>query len=489
MYKKIVIFFFLGFILFFFHTRGIAYNDEGYIVHSAQRMLQGEVPYKDFQIAYTPGSFMLVALVFKLFGQMILVERLMMLLISLLTIIIIFLISKKSSYSFFLTILTISFYISWGPTHINFAWPVMFTLFTGFSACLFLIISIRHGSSFFMFLVGVFTIITFLFKQNFGLALFLNNIFTILFIKKLRDFNLIKYYFFGLFSTLFLFIFYLYLNHSFDVFIETMQIRIFERIIFEKSIDTPFIYYGNFFNKLLKTVFYLSPLLISCLALFLSFKKKYQYFFLSSFCFFYYLFGIRPTTDYIHFVPLLSLSGFSFITAIKLSENYFIKIFLIFTSILFIIIGFYTALYKGYMRWETPLIENNSLLIYPKINIWVDTKYASTMPALSNYIKSQTKDKDYIFISRYVPMLYFSSDRKNATDFDYLSLNELNKKDQLNAISDIKNKNVELVLTPTSISEWDNNNSLLADYIKKNYAIVKKMNEFVFWKKYKNYNE
>lgn len=49
--------------------------DEGVIVYGAERVLQGDVPYRDFWGVYPPGQFWSVAALFKLFGSSILVER------------------------------------------------------------------------------------------------------------------------------------------------------------------------------------------------------------------------------------------------------------------------------------------------------------------------------------------------------------------------------------------------------------------------------
>jgi len=49
--------------------------DEGFAVYNAFRVMNGEVPYKDFWMIYPPGQFYTLALLFKLFGANILVER------------------------------------------------------------------------------------------------------------------------------------------------------------------------------------------------------------------------------------------------------------------------------------------------------------------------------------------------------------------------------------------------------------------------------
>src|SRR3982074_2157220 len=52
--------------------------DEGYFLDLADRVLRGQLPYRDFATYYTPGIFYLFALVFKLFGISLLPIRFLM---------------------------------------------------------------------------------------------------------------------------------------------------------------------------------------------------------------------------------------------------------------------------------------------------------------------------------------------------------------------------------------------------------------------------
>src|SRR5438046_1521298 len=49
--------------------------DEGIILQGAQRILEGQVLYRDFFSFYTPGSYYLLALAFKIFGNSFIVAR------------------------------------------------------------------------------------------------------------------------------------------------------------------------------------------------------------------------------------------------------------------------------------------------------------------------------------------------------------------------------------------------------------------------------
>jgi Dolichyl-phosphate-mannose-protein mannosyltransferase len=64
-----------GAYLFLFYNYANLNGDEGIILQGAQRILDGQVLYRDFFSFYTPGSYYLTALLFKLFGSSILTAR------------------------------------------------------------------------------------------------------------------------------------------------------------------------------------------------------------------------------------------------------------------------------------------------------------------------------------------------------------------------------------------------------------------------------
>src|SRR5258708_35149545 len=49
--------------------------DEGIVLQGASRILDGQVPYRDFFSFYTPGSLYLVAVLFRVFGNSLAVAR------------------------------------------------------------------------------------------------------------------------------------------------------------------------------------------------------------------------------------------------------------------------------------------------------------------------------------------------------------------------------------------------------------------------------
>jgi hypothetical protein len=55
--------------------QGLEVYDEGFSVYGAERLLNGEIPYRDFLALHSPGIYYLQAGLFKLFGSSIIVER------------------------------------------------------------------------------------------------------------------------------------------------------------------------------------------------------------------------------------------------------------------------------------------------------------------------------------------------------------------------------------------------------------------------------
>lgn len=57
------------------YNRGFNLLDEGFVLHVAERVLRGQVPYRDFFTQLTPGAFLTLAAVFKLFGPSVIAGR------------------------------------------------------------------------------------------------------------------------------------------------------------------------------------------------------------------------------------------------------------------------------------------------------------------------------------------------------------------------------------------------------------------------------
>lgn len=467
-------------VLFFFYSRGFIPHDEGWIINPAQRISQGEIPYRDFHYIYTPAVAYLIGLGFKLFGASILLSRLITMAVSLLTIYILMLLTQSITKKKYAYLIPTTIYIVWLPIHINFAWPIVYSILSGLATCLLLLIFRRKRLFYLIFLAGITTGLTILFKQNIGFALLLNNVIFFLFEQKLRKKIYIFLYLFGVTFLPIILCIYFYFNHALIPFINDMYFFIIKEFILKGLQSTPFIYPDIWYKEAVKALLYLFPLLISITSAIFTFKKNKSFVFLATFSGFYYLLGIRPTTDFMHLVPLLSITGIPLLLVLFYANNRFVKIACSLIFISSIMLGLYSALFMNYYRWDTPIIHQNLYTSSPRLGVLTDAKYHEIIPTIDDYIESHTTQKSYLFIYSFSPSFYLLTDRKNPTKFIYLPISLLSNNDQKEIIQNLTNKNVPIVLTDIDIKD---EKSKIADYIKSNYKEVKKISNYTIWQK------
>ena len=95
---------------------GLAY-DEGYLLDSVERILDGQVIYRDFHHTYAPGGFYLLAALFKIFGHNILIERAVFALLEALRCALAFLVVRTVTKSRFAYLAPVLIVIAPGPWH------------------------------------------------------------------------------------------------------------------------------------------------------------------------------------------------------------------------------------------------------------------------------------------------------------------------------------------------------------------------------------
>ena len=144
--------------------------DEGIILQGAQRILRGEVLYRDFFSFFTPGSYYFVALIFKIFGSSIIVARTALVLIGAAFSVITYLLARRvcsrESSLFVAGLVT--------ATTLPYRFLVLHNWDSTLWACLAVYSAVRLMESpgrRWAFAVGTFVSLTFLFEQSKGAGL------------------------------------------------------------------------------------------------------------------------------------------------------------------------------------------------------------------------------------------------------------------------------------------------------------------------------
>lgn len=464
-------------ILSFFYNKGFSTGDEGYILHAAQRLHNGELPYKDFNFIYTPASLFVISATYVFFGESILSGKLLVVFIAIITSLFIYLVTHRLVKNRLIAVLSVLVYLAWAPSHINFPLPVIFCLLTGTISLFIFIKLLENPKKLYYFTLGLSVFLTFFFKQNFGLALFFEYTLLFLVFKKLRKKSIL--YFLSFLLCLVIFYLYLFFTQSIYSFFYYSNYA-FQEYFIRNMVVAPFPLDSSIpILSLLKIFLYLSPLVMSALVILYCLHKKNTIEFIAGALFvgFYYLAGIYPSTDYVHISPLLSLLGLPL--AFLINVKYFKLTILVYILFLCVIIGgFYTALFKGFYRWNAPIVQQKYYLNHPRMMVWSDNKDLVT---LVSYIQNNTSRNDYIYFYLYEPMFYFISDRKNPVK--YLDSFLPDEKLQSEYINSITNRNTKLIISAAPVNTWFK--SPLSAYILNNYTASSTISAYTVWKRKK----
>lgn len=151
------------------YDKGIPNLDEGWILAMSNRVLQGDLPYRDFFLLPSPGSVYLNTWMFRFFGTSIIAERLATLLLASLGTLATYLLARLGMGTFFSVGASLLFLVWQIPIYFqaNYSWyAVVFSICSFFMMGLFIKDSGR--SRWKLLLAGSLCAMSFMFKQNVG---------------------------------------------------------------------------------------------------------------------------------------------------------------------------------------------------------------------------------------------------------------------------------------------------------------------------------
>ncbi|MFL6216893.1 MAG: ArnT family glycosyltransferase [Blastocatellia bacterium] len=151
-----------------FYRRGLGLAVIGYSIAPTERVLQGEVPYRDFLFNYTPGILWLNALLMKAFGVTLLTVRAGLLVTKLSTLALVYLLARRLTNSR-LALLPVALTLAWlGYEHIFNPYPDVYFMVPALAG---LLCALRYDESErarWLLLMGLMAGAVFLFKHNVG---------------------------------------------------------------------------------------------------------------------------------------------------------------------------------------------------------------------------------------------------------------------------------------------------------------------------------
>lgn len=150
---------------------GLKVYDEGVTVYGASRILDGYLPYRDFWTVYMPGHYYLYALVFKIFGVSLLVERITSIILMVGSSIIIFFIARKVLPAIF-ALLVFFFSAVWLSSFEFFGYIIHPTLLCSLISINFFLNYLLKARKKALLWAGIFAGVTTLFRHDFGFFVF-----------------------------------------------------------------------------------------------------------------------------------------------------------------------------------------------------------------------------------------------------------------------------------------------------------------------------
>lgn len=189
-----------GLYFLFFSRFGIDIDDEGFQLYVSNLILKGFLPYKDFILHVTPGSFYSQALVFKVFSPTVMAGRLTVVFLGLAITWLLFKASRDITRSDYFAAISSVLFIFWGVPQIRHPWYGWYGLSAGLIFLCFYLKYLGSGNYAYLFFTGLFCGITFLMKQNLGMAclgahlafLFINYLFSDNAAREVKLFRILK---------------------------------------------------------------------------------------------------------------------------------------------------------------------------------------------------------------------------------------------------------------------------------------------------------
>lgn len=446
---EILLLLLIFFYYLFFVNKGIVLYDEGVYAHGAERILQGELPYKDFVLYYTPGYYYLLAGLFKIFGHTIFVGRIFNVFICTGIVYLLFQILKKLKVnSWKHKILSALLVVSFGYPLMNISIMVWVNVFLAELLILFFFNWLQEKKSvnINLFVLGFVLALSLFFKQTTGpMFIFLVN-FLIAFSKK-RELGK-------------RFLDLIILNTSLLLFTAIWTLYIFRNnyhglfdfLIWASSYVSgfPFSYPPLSFIFQPFGIFKLLPYYVPLVFLFLFIPylfKKNKDWGLLAFCLVTlggFAISMYPATDLLHVYPFFGLLSVSILTFFHRKTLYFgVSVLMI----ILIAIGFYLTFFNGYYRYQPRYQYQNTPLSLSKTNgLMIEKDISEGLIQLNNFRQKNISPNDPVIVYPFSPLLYFLLDLKNGSK-DYIFSN-LNKQDEY--LQEVKKNKIKYIITSGS---------------------------------------
>lgn len=155
-----------------FYNRGLGLSVIGYSIAPAERVMQGEVPYRDFLFNYTPGILWLNAALMKTFGVTLMATRIGLLAFKLITLIALFYVARRIT-NRWAALVPVGLTLAWlGHQQAFNVYPDQYLVLFALAGLSCMLTYDKTGRARWLLLCGLAIGVVFVFKYNVGVLLF-----------------------------------------------------------------------------------------------------------------------------------------------------------------------------------------------------------------------------------------------------------------------------------------------------------------------------
>jgi hypothetical protein len=517
---------------------GFNFRDEGYLLNNAQRILNGEIPYVNFALSITPGAFYIQALMLKLFGNLIITDRISYIICVIIVLVLNSRLFKFSKYLNYLYLLLLAIiYTGLGVFASYNMYGVVFVMTT-----LFIFGKLNQSKAYwYSFMLGFSNMLVFSIKQTYGFIFFFSLLLLLgFFIDRKYKFKNIRFYLIGssILPIIVFLIFYFtgILNHfmynisSFALAVKNDRLP----FILTSILFIPFfMFVVNFVKKISPKKLIIAGILLALFVVVYVLISPTRIPYLASFykeptIYYYLLFFTVPLALITWFfkseniyrkaLVILSIEAISLFLASAFSGRDYTTV--VVASPLYIPLFIYLLTYKckNLKLWVKNLFITFLLImltlpsiisligaynkiygteskanVYTKVNIKEMTyiripfSQKNDLEEAIDFIENKTSPNTKILCFPYCSFPQFLSNRKDASYFNFFY--KFIPKNQARVISDLNNgKEIAvLIQRPGSIEKEalfeDKNLKILKQFIVSNYKLIKTTQNFYIYLK------
>lgn len=510
------------------YNLGINYRDEGFLVNNAWQINQGLIPYKDFFLTTTPLTFYAQSILFRLFGDFLITDRIFYIVLIL---VLLFCSNKMFNLSLFSSTLLASFIAISQIGAGGFAFYNTETLVLIFVSLIVVKSAISLKNKLLIIVLGIICGILFLFKQSIGGSIIVAYLISLYFYMGL---SYIPYYISGIISVILPFLTYFYVKNALnEMFYYTFTFAasvknygfpfVIHRLIpismifvygylsryisLRKKIIIPImgliailVYILSdpsrsfiFLHSLKSFLFYFQMLIycISVKLLYPAYRLKrvkflYVYTIILLASFFGYAMSGYSTGIVITIFPLIIILLFYLYESVH-KKQLFYKTFLLFSILsttTFITLFIFKSNFKRNSKiYNIQLIEDSTYFTeipqFKGIKVTEVEKYE--LEKIYHYTQENVKPSDHVFCFPYCPMVNFFTYRNNPTNFSFYFGETFGDYDQVQIINKLKIVQPVLIIQKKGSiepeAEYENLRlNLIVDYINSKTIIYESDN-------------